>query len=98
MQSGQIRDNQITATPKIEGDEDKARLNNIGDDYWSTESSNRWQDLGYIQVDLLEAMFVTQVETQVKDGRMKFWVFHKTKKNDDFEAIRTENGNKHVRK
>ena len=96
MESGQIRTDQITSYGGDVGNEYKARLNNAGDDYWSTGSGDTTADLGYIQVDLLKEKFVTQVATQVKNGGLRFLVY-KIGRNGNPQTIRTENGNDHVR-
>ena len=91
MESGQIGDDQITLYKDgdQESDKYKARLNN-GGDYWSSGSGFTTAEFGYIQVDFLKEVFVTQVATQVRDGYLtRFSVSHSN--NGNFQPIITKN-------
>ena len=92
MESGDIKDNQITLYNKDgnkESDKYKDRLNN-GEDYWDAGSGETAAEFGFIQVDLLKEIFVAEVVTQVKDGyRTRFSVSNSN--NGYFQPIITEN-------
>ena len=100
MESGEIRDNQITAYKTDVGNGYKARLNNPDGDYWSAGSGSSVSELGSIQVDLGSPMSVTQVATQVEEvnGRhsIDFHVSYKMQQIDDWEPIKMGDGQNHV--
>ena len=101
MESGQIRDNQITAYGSDQGNEYKARLNNnLDGDYWNAGMGSSVNDLGYITVDLRSVMYVTKVATQAEEvnGRhsIRFHVYYKVQLTDNWELIRRLDGGNYV--